>query len=117
MIFSGPVLVRWLRWFPPAFVIMGSTTTYMTAMALLCGAALVLPARASSRLEMALYSSYLRMISFWFETWSCVEVGARVASPRLLAHVIRLFLVLFLWRPSPRGTGECPLPLKPPVHQ
>lgn len=74
MIFSGPVLVRWLRWIPPAFVIMGSTTTYMTGMGLLAVAGLVLPARASSQLEMALYSSYQRMIGFWFETWSCVEV-------------------------------------------
>lgn len=74
MIFSGPVLVRWLRWVPPAFVIMGSTTTYMTGMGLLAVAGLVLSARASSRLEMALYSSYQRMIGFWFETWSCVEV-------------------------------------------
>jgi lysophosphatidate acyltransferase len=73
MIFSGPVLVRWFRWLPPAFVIMGSTSTYMTAMALLGLAGLVLPARASSRLEMLLYSSYQRMVGFWFETWSCVE--------------------------------------------
>jgi lysophosphatidate acyltransferase len=73
MIFSGPFIVRALRWAPPAAVIMGSTTTYMTVMALLQCASLVLPRAAASRLEMILYSSYQRMVGFWFETWSCVE--------------------------------------------
>ena len=75
MIFSGPFIVQALRWVPPAFVIMGTTSTYMNGMALLQVVSLLLPSRTAARLEMGLYSSYQRMIGFWFETWSNVEVG------------------------------------------
>lgn len=78
MIFSGPFLVQALRWVPPAFVIMGSTATYMNGMALLQVASLLLPARTTARLELGLYSCYQRMVGFWFETWSNVEVGGVV---------------------------------------
>ena len=75
MIFSAPFLLHSLRWVPPAAFILGSTATYVTAFGLLQCASLVLPARAASRLEMSLYSSYQAMVGFWFEMWSGVEVG------------------------------------------
>ena len=74
MIFSGPFLAQSLRWIPPAAVITGAAATYVNVMGFLQCLALVLPARAFSRLERGLYSSYQRMVGFWFETWSGVEV-------------------------------------------
>lgn len=92
MIFSGPFLVLSLRWIPPAACIMGTAATYMNVMALLQCVALVIPERAASRLERGLYSSYQRMVSFWFETWSGVEVsGIWAWFVRLTVHITLLF--------------------------
>ena len=96
MIFSGPFLVQMLRWIPPATVIIGTSATYMNVMALLNCLALILPARTSSRLETYLYSSYQRMVGFWFETWSGVEVGV-AHSKRWVWPFVLLVSVLFLW--------------------
>ena len=82
MIFSGPFLFHALRWVLPAMCIIGTTATYMNAMALLQCAALVFPERAAKRLEMSLYSSYQCMVGFWYETWSGVEVGSYSSRPR-----------------------------------
>ena len=83
---------------------MGSTATYMTAWALLQCASLVLPARAASRLERRLYSSYQAMVGFWFETWSGVEVGGARGGANytgmLLGEQERAHLVILLEPPS-----------------
>lgn len=99
MIFSAPFLIHSLRWIPPAASLLGSAATYMTAWTLLQCASLVLPARAASRLERSLYSSYQAMVGFWFETWSGVEVGgARGGANCTGMFIFSLPSVLFLWR-------------------
>ena len=71
---------------------MGSAATYMNVMALLQCVSLVIPERAASRLERGLYSSYQRMVAFWFETWSGVEVGGDGAwFVRSTVHILLFF--------------------------
>ena len=97
MILSGPFLVHAVRWVPPAVCLLGTTATYMNAMALLQCAALLLPARVASRLEVGLYSCYQRMVGFWYETWSGVEVGGARAVMSVIQILYLFSSVLFLW--------------------
>lgn len=75
MILAAPHLLLALRWVPPAFALMGSTATYISAWALIRLLTLPLPERCYRRAEETLYSSYQHLVGFLFETWSGVEVG------------------------------------------
>eukprot|EP00731_Ephydatia_muelleri_P012942 Em0007g252a len=73
MILAAPHLLLALRWVPPAFALMGSTATYISAWALIRLLTLPLSERCYRRAEETLYASYQRLVGFLFETWSGVE--------------------------------------------
>lgn len=76
MILHAPHVLRALRWVPPSAVIIGSTASYLTALAALWIACLPLSRHLYDRGERVVYGSYIALLGFFFETWSGVEVRA-----------------------------------------
>ena len=76
MIFHAPHVLRALRWVPPMVVLVGSTASCLTTLALLWIVSAPLSNHLYARGERVVYSSYIALLGFFFETWSGVEVRA-----------------------------------------
>ena len=77
MILHAPHVLRALRWIPPTAVLVGSTASYLTALALLWVVSAPLSKDLYARGERVVYSSYIALLGFFYETWSGVEVRPR----------------------------------------
>ena len=95
----APHLLVAARWVVPTTVLVGSSATYLTALAAIRLLTLPFPEQYYWRGEQALYSAYQSVTGFLFETWSGVEV--RTSIWKTINHGINSagvnFLVLFLW--------------------
>lgn len=95
MLASVPFLALYLRCIPPAILIVGSSPTVIIALALLRVVTLPLPRALFWRAEERLYSAYQAMISFFFESWSGVEVASFVLGARgSKSATVELYFIL-----------------------
>lgn len=102
MILHAPHVLRALRWIPPTAVLVGSTASYLTALALLWVVSAPLSKDLYARGERVVYSSYIALLGFFYETWSGVEVRPREHIATTLTMITVLSSSLFIMATSYR---------------